>query len=100
VPRKQVTDGLFNQNAACTHCFLNVPEEVARIGNEYRPTRGGSPAWTLEEGLTSRNVTQDLGLGRVLWKHTKFWGEDLKGRDLSEDLGVDGMIILEWILGK
>jgi len=25
---------------------------------------------------------------------TKFWSEDLKGRDLSEDLGVDGRIIL------
>jgi hypothetical protein len=23
-----------------------------------------------------------------------------EGRDLSEDLGVDGWIILEWILGK
>jgi hypothetical protein len=26
--------------------------------------------------------------------------ENLKGRDHSEDLGVDGRIILEWILGK
>jgi hypothetical protein len=26
--------------------------------------------------------------------------ENLKGRDRSEDLGVDGRIILEWILGK
>jgi hypothetical protein len=25
--------------------------------------------------------------------------ENLKGRDHSEDLGVDGKIILEWILG-
>jgi hypothetical protein len=29
-----------------------------------------------------------------------FWSENLKRRDYSEDLGVDGMIILEWILGK
>jgi hypothetical protein len=29
----------------------------------------------------------------------KFWLENLKGRDHSEDLGIDGMIILEW-LGK
>jgi hypothetical protein len=28
------------------------------------------------------------------------WLEGLKGRDHSEDLGVDGRIILEWILGK
>jgi hypothetical protein len=30
----------------------------------------------------------------------KFWPENLKGRDQSEDIGVDGRIILEWILGK
>jgi len=27
--------------------------------------------------------------------HTKFWSEDLKGRDHSEDLCVDGSKILE-----
>jgi hypothetical protein len=32
--------------------------------------------------------------------HTKFSSESLKGRDHSEDLDVDGEIILEWILGK
>jgi len=32
--------------------------------------------------------------------HTEFWSERLKGRDYAEDLGVDGKIILEWILGK
>jgi hypothetical protein len=31
---------------------------------------------------------------------TIFWLENLKGRDHSEDLGVDGWIILEWILRK
>jgi hypothetical protein len=29
-----------------------------------------------------------------------FWLEKLKGRDCSEDIGIDGKIILEWILGK
>jgi len=29
-----------------------------------------------------------------------FWSENLKGRDHSEDLGVDGRITLEWALGK
>jgi hypothetical protein len=32
--------------------------------------------------------------------HTKFWLENLKGKDHSEDLGIEGKIILEWILGK
>jgi hypothetical protein len=32
--------------------------------------------------------------------HTKFWSENLKGRDQSDDLGVDGRIILEWILER
>jgi hypothetical protein len=31
--------------------------------------------------------------------HTRFWSENLKGRDCLEDLGIDGKI-LEWILGK
>jgi len=31
--------------------------------------------------------------------HTKFWSEILKGRDHSEDLGVDGRIISESIFG-
>jgi hypothetical protein len=26
--------------------------------------------------------------------HTKFWLENLKGRDHSEDLGIDGRIVL------
>jgi hypothetical protein len=32
--------------------------------------------------------------------YTKRWSENLKGRDHLEDLGVDGKIILEWILQK
>jgi hypothetical protein len=32
--------------------------------------------------------------------HTKFWSENLKGRDHEENLNVDGRIILECILGK
>jgi len=29
-----------------------------------------------------------------------FWMGNLKGRDRSENIGVDGKITLEWILGK
>jgi hypothetical protein len=31
---------------------------------------------------------------------TKFWLENLKGKDHSKHLGVDERIISEWILGK
>jgi hypothetical protein len=31
---------------------------------------------------------------------TKFWSENLNGINYSEDVGVDGTIILEWISGK
>jgi hypothetical protein len=32
--------------------------------------------------------------------HKIFWMENLKERNHSEELGVDGRVILEWILGK
>jgi hypothetical protein len=32
--------------------------------------------------------------------HTIFWWVNLKGRYYLEDLGIDGNIILEWILRK
>jgi hypothetical protein len=31
--------------------------------------------------------------------YKKFWSENLKGRIYSEDISVDGRIILEWRLG-
>jgi hypothetical protein len=36
----------------------------------------------------------------VMEMHTQFWSENVKKRDHSEDLGVDGNIILEWFLRK
>jgi hypothetical protein len=32
--------------------------------------------------------------------HKEFWSENLKGIEHSEEQGMDGMIILDWILGK
>jgi len=32
--------------------------------------------------------------------HTVFWLGNVEGRDHLEDLGLNGEIILEWILGK
>jgi len=31
---------------------------------------------------------------------TNLWSEDVKGRDHSEDLTIDGEILLEWMSGK
>jgi hypothetical protein len=41
-----------------------------------------------------------MGHGRDEKCYTKFWSKNLKGRSYSEDLGADGNIILERILGK
>jgi hypothetical protein len=32
--------------------------------------------------------------------HVQFWSENLDGRDYSEDLGVDGKVILQRVLRK
>jgi hypothetical protein len=29
---------------------------------------------------------------------TKFWSENVKGRDYLEDLNIDGRTILEWLI--
>jgi hypothetical protein len=39
-------------------------------------------------------------VARIKGMHTKFLLENLKGRDHSKDLGVDGKILLEWNLEK
>jgi hypothetical protein len=46
------------------------------------------------ENLKGRDLGDDLSLdGRIIL-------ENLKGRDCVDDLSLDGRIILEWILGK
>jgi len=32
--------------------------------------------------------------------YTKCWLRNLKGRDHLKDEGIDGMMVLDWILGK
>jgi hypothetical protein len=32
--------------------------------------------------------------------HTTFWPENMKGRNHKEDLDIDGMTVLKWILKK
>jgi hypothetical protein len=39
------------------------------------------------------------GIGKIRY-YTKFWLVNIKGTDHSEDIVVDGRIILEWIAGK
>jgi hypothetical protein len=40
------------------------------------------------------------GLNSVHLNPNYFLTKDLRGKDHSEDLGVDGKVILEWIIGK
>lgn len=42
--------------------------------------------------------SRDTGAGGSKKTHTRFWSENLKERDDLENLGVDGMIILQFIL--
>jgi hypothetical protein len=43
---------------------------------------------------------QDMWHAWDIKMHNKFWSENLKRRDHSEDLGVDGKIILQRVLRK
>jgi hypothetical protein len=45
-----------------------------------------------------RCVEDTAHMGKT--KNTKFWSENLKGRGNTEETGVNGRIISEWILGK
>jgi hypothetical protein len=51
--------------------------------------------------ISSKQLWWHISAYRDRWDtRTKFWSENLKGRDHSEDLGVDGRIIPEFFLGK
>jgi hypothetical protein len=44
----------------------------------------------MEEMSRACSMHGDMGM------HEKLWSEDLKGRNHTEDIHVDGKIILEW----
>jgi hypothetical protein len=85
--------------------------ELRRI---FGPKREAREEMTLMKSfiyVCSRNIIRDIKSRKMRWAgkvahmgemkmNSKFWSENLKGRDHSEDLGMDGKIILEWILGK
>jgi hypothetical protein len=61
--------------------------------------------------LYNSNIIRVIKSWRMMWMgHAAFMGKMgntckmlskyLKGRDYSEDLGVDGKVVLEWILRK
>jgi len=58
----------------------------------------------LVSGLCKSNhgfiFIMQVTVGEIKKMHSKLWSENLKGRDHSRDLGVDGRIMLEWILWK
>jgi hypothetical protein len=33
-------------------------------------------------------------------RNTKFWSEDMNGRNHSEDLDVNGTVVVDWVLEK
>jgi hypothetical protein len=48
---------------------------------------------------SSPNIIQIITSRRGRWEtQMKFWFENVKGGDLLEDLGLDRIIILEWLL--
>jgi hypothetical protein len=47
-----------------------------------------------------RMVSGACSIHEAIRMHTKFWSENLMGRDHSEDVGIDEKVILEWILAK
>jgi hypothetical protein len=49
---------------------------------------------------SSRMIWARLVARMVEIRNSYIWLENLKGRDHLEDPGVDGKIILEWMLGK
>jgi len=53
--------------------------------------------WPDHENWDGRSVWQVRGTGEV---HTGFWWGSLRERDNFEDRGIDGRIILKWILKK
>jgi hypothetical protein len=58
----------------------------------------------------SPNIDRVIKSRRMRWaghiarrgemENTKLWSKNVKGRDHFEELGIDGKIILEWILRK
>jgi hypothetical protein len=78
-------------------------EEVARC---WRRLHKGE----LKNFCASQNIIKVTKLWRISWAghvarmggmiNRVLWLENLKERDHSEDLGIDGNIILEWFLWK
>jgi hypothetical protein len=90
------------ENRVRRRIFGPKREEVAggwrRLHNEELHNLYASP--DIIRVIKSRRMRWARNVACMGEMYTKFLSENLKGRDRSEDLGVDEKIILEWILGK
>jgi hypothetical protein len=77
------------------------------VKGEWRTLHSGE----LHNVYSSPDIIRQIKSRRMMWvghvahmeegeKCTGFWWESLKERDCLEDLGVNGRMGLEWILGR
>jgi hypothetical protein len=92
------------ENRVLRRIFGPKREEVAggwrRLHNEE--LHNLYAASSITKMMKSRRIRMAGHVARVgdMRNIYKFWSENLKGKDQTEDLDVDGRIILEWYLGK
>jgi hypothetical protein len=92
------------ENRVLRRIFGTKGEEVEgdwrRLHNEELRYSYASP--NIIKGIKSRRMrwTGHVAHMGEMRNASKIWSTNLTGRDHSEDLGIDGKKILEWILGK
>jgi hypothetical protein len=93
------------ENRVLWRIFGPKREEVAggsrRLhSEELRDLCASSNIIKMNKSWRLKCVESIVGIGAIKVETIKFCSENVKERDHLEDLGIHGMIILEWILGK